>query len=257
MSSMYPPTGGQIVYCCARCGLPLLPDVPVCRNCGWYNALPPPSFANDAYAAPAQNQQPIANNGYGMPGQIQQPGYNAFANAQPGMYYAPPTAAANMYQPAVNGFAPGDYYQPQQLKRGPNIGLIALVVILVLIVIGGGSIAGYFFLIKNTNQGNATTTSTVAITTPSVKPLFSDSFANNATGWDLTSSPGNYSVSVGGSQMLLEDDNNKLLWDILPGQTFADFRLDVDAKLTKGDPGNGYGVFIRGTATQSTDIGLY
>ena len=57
--------------------------------------------------------------------------------------------------------------------------------------------------------------------------------------------------------MVLEDDHNKLLWEIVPGQTFSDFRLDVDAKLTKGDRTNGYGVFIRGIATQNTDIGLY
>jgi len=64
-------------------------------------------------------------------------------------------------------------------------------------------------------------------------------------------------VTVGGGQMTLEDDHNKLLWEILPGQTFADFRLDVDAKLTKGDHNNGYGVFIRGIASQGIDIGLY
>jgi Domain of Unknown Function (DUF1080) len=57
--------------------------------------------------------------------------------------------------------------------------------------------------------------------------------------------------------MLLEDDHHRLLWEILPGKTFADFRLDVDAKLTKGDVNNGYGVYIRGIASQGVDIGLY
>ncbi|HEV7236391.1 MAG TPA: family 16 glycoside hydrolase, partial [Ktedonobacteraceae bacterium] len=74
---------------------------------------------------------------------------------------------------------------------------------------------------------------------------------------NLTGNPGQYSVTVGGNQMVLEDDHNKLLWEIVPGQTFADFQLDVDAKLTKGDKTNGYGVYIRGIASQGVDIGLY
>ena len=246
MSSMYPPAGGQTVQSCMRCGLPLLPDVPVCRNCGWYNAVPPQPFAS---AVP------------NMQGQDQQASYNVFTrvqpNAQQGMYYAPPAVPGNSYQPAMNGYAPGNYYQQPQKKRGPNVAIILLVVIALLLLVGGGSIAGYFFLFKNQSPATVAVTPTVAIVTPSIKPLFSDDFQNNARGWNLTSSPGKYVVTVGGGQMTLEDDHNKLLWEILPGQTFADFRLDVDAKLTKGDHNNGYGVFIRGIASQGIDIGLY
>jgi hypothetical protein len=248
MSSMYPPHGGQTIQSCMRCGLPLLPDVPVCRNCGWYNALPPQQFANG-----------VPN----MQGQNQQANYNGFANAQPGMYYAPPAAPVDTFQPAMNGFAQGNYYQQQQQppqpqqKRGPNVIAILLVIVALLLLIGGGSIAGYFFFFKNQGQNTLTATPTAAIVTPSIKPLFSDNFQNNTNKWNLTSSPGQYSVTVGGSQMVLEDDHNKLLWEIVPGQTFADFRLDVDAKLTKGDKTNGYGVYIRGIASQGIDIGLY
>jgi hypothetical protein len=248
MSSMYPPHGGQTIQSCMRCGLPLLPDVPVCRNCGWYNALPPQQFANG-----------VPN----MQGQNQQANYNGFANAQPGMYYAPPAAPVDTFQPAMNGFAQGNYYQQQQQppqpqqKRGPNVIAILLVIVALLLLIGGGSIAGYFFFFKNQGQNTLTATPTAAIVTPSIKPLFSDDFQNNTNKWNLTSSPGQYSVTVGGSQMVLEDDHNKLLWEIVPGQTFADFRLDVDAKLTKGDKTNGYGVYIRGIASQGIDIGLY
>src|SRR5579863_6072956 len=98
MSSMYPSRGGQTIQSCMRCGLPLLPDVPACRNCGWYNALPPQQFANSVPKAPAQNQQAT---------------YNGFAGAQPGMYYAPPVppvSSTDTFQPAMNGFAPGNYY---------------------------------------------------------------------------------------------------------------------------------------------------
>jgi Domain of Unknown Function (DUF1080) len=243
MSSMYPPAGGQIIYSCVRCRLPLLPDVPVCRNCGWYNSLPPQSLANDIFAMTGQNQPTVANNGFGMPVQSQQLHYNAFAST-----YQPA-------QTAINGFAPGGYYQPQPQKSGPNVILILLIVIGLLLVIGAGSMAGYFFLTQKQNPSS--TTATPAVVTPSIKPLFRDSFQNNATGWYLTSSPGSYAESIAGGQMLLEDDNNQLLWEILPGRNFGDFRLDVDAKLTKGNPGNGYGVYIRGTAGQNIDIALY
>ena len=254
MSSMYPPRSGQTIQSCMRCGLPLLPDVPVCRNCGWYNA-----------SSPQPQPQPFANGVPNTQSQNVQANYNGFANAQPGTYYAPPAAPVNTYQPAMNGFAQGNYYQPPQppqpeeKKRGPNVAVILLIVTALLLIIGGGSVAGYFFFFKNQGQGQNTPaiTPTAAIVTPSVKPLFSDNFQDNTNKWNLTSTPGQYSVTVGGGQMGLEDDHNKLLWEILPGQTFADFRLDVDAKLTKGDKTNGYGVFIRGIASQGIDIGLY
>lgn len=227
-----------------RCGLPLLPDVPVCRNCGWYNALPPQQFAN------------------GVPNM--QANYNGFANAQPGTYNAPPAAPGNTFQPAMNGFAQGNYFQQQpppplqlQRKRGPNVVAILLVIVALLLLIGGGSIAGYFFFFNKQSQNTVTVTPTAAIVTPSIKPLFSDNFQNNANKWNLTSSPNQYSVTVGGNQMVLEDDHNKLLWEIVPGQTFANFQLEVDAKLTKGDKTNGYGVYIRGIASQGIDIGLF
>jgi ribosomal protein L40E len=244
---MYTPHGGQTIQSCVRCGLPLLPDAPVCRNCGWYNALPPQQFASGVPNMQAQNQQAH---------------FNGFANAQPGIYAAPPAAPGNTFQPAINGFSQGNYYQqqpsqPQQHKRGPNVVAILLVIIALLLLIGSGSIAGYFFFLNNQSQNTVTVTPTIAIVTPSIKPLFSDNFQDNANKWNLTSIPGQYSVTVGGNQMVLEDDHNKLLWEIVPGRTFSDFRLDVDAKLSKGDKKNGYGVYIRGIASQASDIGLY
>lgn len=250
MSSMYPPRGGQTIQSCMRCGLPLLPDIPVCRNCGWYNALPPQQFVGSIPMAPAQNQQT---------------GYNGFASAQPGMYYAPPVNSTGTFQPAMNGFAPGNYYQQPQLqppqleqKQGPNVLAILLVIVAILLLIGSGCIAGYFFLFKNQGQNTVAITPTVpVIVTPSIKPLFGDNFQGNTNKWIISSVPGQYSVSIGGGQMVLEDDHNQLLWEIVPGQTFSDFRLDVDAKLTKGDKTNGYGVYIRGIATQNSDIGQF
>ena len=79
---------------------------------------------------------------------------------------------------------------------------------------------------------------------------------NNDNLWDLTSNPGKFSVKVGNGSLVLEDDENKLLWEVIPGKSFADFRLDVNATLTKGDPTNGYGVLIR-AANQGSTLGLY
>lgn len=247
MSTMYPPRGGHTVQSCMRCGLPLLPDVPVCRNCGWYNALPPQPFANGVPMAPSQNQQT---------------GYNGFGNPQSSMYFTPPVAPNAPFQPSMNGFAPGNYYrqpQPPELepKQGPNVVAILLVIVAVLLLIGGGCLAGYFFLFRNQDQQTVAITPTAPIVTPSVKPLFGDDFQDNTHKWILSSVPGQYAVSIGGGQMVLEDDHNQLLWEIVPGQTFSDFRLDVDARLTKGDKTNGYGVYIRGIATQNSDIGLF
>ncbi len=115
----------------------------------------------------------------------------------------------------LNGYSPTGYNQPPEGKRRPKLGLIILVLLLV-VVITGGVFAGYIFL-KNQNQnGNTVPT---RVTTPSVKPLFSDAF---------------------------NDDNS-----------LVDFRLDVDASLSKGDPTNGYGVFIRGALGPDGNLGTY
>lgn len=189
-----------------------------------------------------------------MPGQPAN--FNIFADAQANGYYGSPSGVANPFQPAgMHGFMPDEFYQPQQKKRGPKVALIILIGILLLVVIGGG-LTGLLY-IKSQSQSAPTATPTRIIVTPSVTPLFRDSFANNNTKWYLASAPGDYSVSVGGGSMVLEDDHHRLLWEILPSKTFTDFRLDVDATLTKGDPNNGYGVYIRGASSQDSDIGLY
>jgi hypothetical protein len=161
-----------------------------------------------------------------------------------------------------NDFAPGfpniytshDYFQAPREKRGPRKGLIILIGVLVLLVIGGGLTGVLYY--SGHDQATPAPAPT-AVTTPSARPLFRDTFSSNATGWLVTSTPGKFSAQVGGGLMTLEDDDNKLLWDILPGKTFADFRLDVDARLTKGNQDNAYGVYLRGASTANSDIGTY
>jgi hypothetical protein len=297
MSSVYPPFGNPPAQRCQRCGTPLVPNVLTCVNCGAFNPVAqpggsaeqgqpfwggsplqpsqtpfgsgqyqgsqwgqpsvppsqnnqwrhpqPPTFPPDnTFGAPYMPQQlSTPNNFYGMPGQ--------------NMYYSSPSAIYDGYSPAdLNGYAPSRFDLPPKNKRGPRVGLIAGIALMVIILIGG-AFGGYVYL-KSHNQNNTAANATpTELSTPTVTPLFSDSFGNNKYGWDLTSNPGKFSVKVGNGSMVLEDDDNKLLWEILPGKRFTDFRLDVNATLSKGDPTNGYGVFIRGASSQDSDIGTY
>lgn len=57
--------------------------------------------------------------------------------------------------------------------------------------------------------------------------------------------------------MMLEDDEHRLFMEVVPGNGLADFRLDVDASLSRGDPSNGYGVFIRGGLGSDGNLNTY
>src|SRR6266571_5019096 len=291
MSSVYPPFGGPPAQLCLRCGTPMPSNVVTCVNCGTYNPVAQPGTFSDQrqiqwgglqsqasssggqypgtqlgqpFVSPSQyNQwgQPPAlpqnnvhgtpytpqsstppNNFYPMLGQNPQSNCNNFYVApQQNAYYSAPTTTY------------GGYNQSLQQKRGPKVGLIVGLVLLVVLLVGG-AFTGYFYYKKHYQNSSATPT---IVVTPTAIPLFSDSFdTTNKMGWDLTSNPGKFSVKVGGGTLVLEDDQNKLLWEVVPGQSFTDFRLDVNAKLTRGDPNNGYGVLIR-ASNQGTDLGTY
>ena len=245
--------------------------------------------ANNAYNAPASHGQwesatwgqPSAS---AMPGSFAQPAhpppFQPFPAVPPAMRMpvtnqdtysrglVNSTNAGNGYsqgwtQGGANSFAPGfspvehapqDYARAEERHR-PRTGVIILLGLLLLLVICGG-LAGVLYF-NNQGQVTPTPTPTVAITTPTVKPLFRDTFTNNSTGWLVTPGAGKFSAQVGGGLMTLEDDENRLLWDILPGKSFSDFRLDVDASLTKGDQNNAYGVYFRGASTANSEIGTY
>jgi ribosomal protein L40E len=99
---------------------------------------------------------------------------------------------------------------------------------------------------------------TVPYPVPDRPPLFSDSFLSDANGWNLQSSPGNYTVTVGEDALTLEIERHKLLWEPVPGErSYSDFILTVNAVLSQGDQNNGYGVYIRGTANQASDLATY
>ena len=89
-------------------------------------------------------------------------------------------------------------------------------------------------------------------------PLFSDKFVNDSSGWNQQSVRGSYMVTLGGGMLALENDKQSLLWEALPGtQTYSNFQITVNAKLSKGDANNGYGVYIRGAANQDNELATY
>jgi len=93
---------------------------------------------------------------------------------------------------------------------------------------------------------------------PQGSPLFTDPLVDNNSGWNLHSVPGTYAVAIANGQISLECDNNKLLWELLPGErVFSNFELSVNATLSKGEANNGYGIYIRGSANANSDLASY
>jgi hypothetical protein len=292
MSSVHPPFGGPPVQFCLRCGTPLPSNSVTCVHCGTYNpaAQPAPfpdqsqvqwgglqsqvSFNGGQYSGSSSGQPFVSphqynqwgqqsalpqnndygtsyapqssppNNFYPMPGQNRLTNFNNF-------YVAPQQNA--FYSSPANSYG-GNIQSPQQ-HRGPKVGVIISVVLLIVLLIGG-AFTGYYYYQNQHQNSPATSSIPSKVVTPTVVPLFSDSFNTNNMGWDLTSYQGKFSVKVGGGTLVLEDDQNKLLWEVVPGKIFTDFRLDVNATLTKGDLNNGYGVLIR-ASSQDNNLGTY
>ena len=155
---------------------------------------------------------------------------------------------------------PHAFYKEPKKRRRLQIGKIVGVLVLLLVVIGG-SLLAYTFLFshKNSQQTTSGTTSHGNLATPLAtqrgNPLFQDEFTNNTNGWSIQSYPGEFSVALGNGTLKLENDNNKLLWELIPGdKKYGDFQLSVDAVLSKGSQDNGYGVYIRSTLSPNSSI---
>ena len=232
---------------------------------------------NGSFASPGQ--QLNSNNMYGAPTQ-QQPFYHQTTQQPPPQGFRP--EQPHSFQPGgftqspiMNGYqqpgfaqqqAMGSYpsndlaQQAEEHKNRPKIGMIITIVVIVLIVFGG-SIGGYLYLSKHSSTATVTTQAiptTAPTQIPQGKPMFSDPLVNNNMGWDLTGKPGEFSVNIGNGSMVLEDENNKLFSELIPGgRNFSNFFLTADAVLSKGTQNNGYGIYIRGTSNQSFDIATY
>ena len=140
-------------------------------------------------------------------------------------------------------------------KRATLIYFATVILVIVIVAVTGLHAAG-ISLATLTQQNTATPAATYIL--PKVTPLFADSFASDASGWNLQSAPGNYQVAVGNGALTIGIDKNKLLWEPLPGSiSYGDFTLVVNAILAKGDQNNGYGLYIRGAAGRDSDLDTY
>lgn len=140
-------------------------------------------------------------------------------------------------------------------KRATLLYFLTVVVVIIIGTFAGLHAAG---ISPSSLLPHAAKPPAVTYPLPNVNPLFADSFINDASGWNLQSSPGNYTVNVGNGVLTMETSKNKLFWEPLPGLiSYSDFVLTINAALTKGDQNNGYGLYIRGTAGQGSDMNTY
>ncbi len=225
--------------------------------------------------SPSAPLQPFGNGNqqqsFGPQGQFSSP--NNFATVaglppQPNAPFAPQPQPPFYQQPVpgnnfptgnVYGYTNGNFEDPDfsNNRKKPKLGLIIGSIVLLILLIGGG-IGGYLILKSHKSTTKLSTQPATPGATPKGPPLFSDSFQNNNKGWDLTGKAGEFSVAVGNGSLALEDDNNKLLWELVPGgKTYDNFLLNVDAVLSKGAQDNGYGIYIRGASNQTVDIATY
>lgn len=219
-------------------------------------------YTNGFQSTPSQSFQSV-NNG-NSPTSFSQP--TSTGNYYGGVAQQPfYQLSSSAMQP--NGFPPGIINTPRpfhdqpvaKVQRGPKIGLIIGIVILLMLLVGGG-IVGYDFL-KSSRQSVSTgpkATPIVPTPTPKGKALFADSLTNNSNRWNLLSNPGKFSAAIANGSLVLEDDNNSLLPEMVPGgRIYSNFNVYVDANLSKGEQGNGYGIYIRSALGQNNDFTTY
>lgn len=191
--------------------------------------------------------------------QQRQSGYpvNAFTkNSQQSMNMPVPSVPSISSQPTpaykVKEEDRPQLYTKRALIYFASVILVTIVLIFVVFHEAGQSVLSLL------SHPASTHTVTKSYPLPKGTPLLRDSFIGDSSGWNLQSSPGNYSVSVANGKLSLEDDKNSLLWELLPGkQTYDNFILSVNATLSKGDLNNGYGVYIRGTSNSQSDLATY
>ncbi len=236
-----------------------------------FNAMPPqvrqqpniPPFAAQPPQIPGNenrymqsSSQPL-NNGYGQnTSQVTSSSPFSTGPTTPPVSFR---ASAQQVPPPAYTQVPRSFSQKPERRQQRSIGRVVGFLVLLLVIVGGSFLAYTFlFAHKNTQQTTSSTvshSSSTPLATPQGNPLFQDEFTNNTNGWSIQSYPGEFSVTLGNGALKLENDNNKLLWELIPGtQKYADFQLSVDAVLSKGSQDNGYGVYIRSALSQNSSI---
>lgn len=202
----------------------------------------------------ASQSQASLNNAFANYRQNQNVPNNFFAATQQQNYGS--TQLGSMNGPVQRRYQDDD--DEDEGPKRPRAAMVTLIVILLVALVGGGvAFAGYKLFRPNASTVNSAVTP-VAVSTPTGSPVFSDSFQAVSLNWDATPHA-NTKLTISNGKMILEADAHSLLFpELLLGKTFADFRLDVDAALAKGDDmANGYGIYIRASSTQDNSLGLY
>lgn len=149
------------------------------------------------------------------------------------------------------GLKQGSQYKSKKRKM-----LLGIMLSIVVLVIGG--LAGYLFMYSPMTQKSISMPATSSSTRPKEPSEFADAFKNNSNQWDLRSEAGKYSVAITNGDLVLEDDNNSLLPELLPGnRAFSNFKMAVDAVLSKGSQKDGYGLYIRCSSDQGGNPTTY
>jgi hypothetical protein len=226
-------------------------------NAQWGQGQPAQQMGRGNYAPPQQ----MGSGNYGSP--PQQMGSGSYG--PPGNYYGSASQGAYGAMPRRDGYPPSrpgnlNAANPLRQKQAPQrlSPLRILLLVLCLLLLVGGGFAMYKVFSPSTANTNVNQDAVPINQLPSGTPIFSDNFADNGNGWNTQSDTGKYAISVGANVMTLEDDNHKLLWELVPGnKTFSNFKLYVDAMLIKGDQNNGYGIYIRGASNQNSALATY
>ena len=238
----------QTAQVCPHCKIMLPFNQVACYNCGFQlAAMQTGNASRDTQALPFA--------GRGQPSSL---GISQLARGETpalGMPQAREGEALSSVKPRLTSSARIEKDQPPLQKRATLVYLMTVVLVIVIVAFAGLHAAG---ISLSTLTLHASKTSGTAYPLPKVAPLFTDSFVNDASGWNLQSSPGNYQVTVGNGMLTLNVNKNKLLWEPLTGTiSYSYFKLSINPLLAKGDQNNGYGLYIRGAPDRTSDLATY
>lgn len=178
------------------------------------------------------------------------PPQRTFQNTSGALYGAGNYQLTGPRQPYPNHPTPAN-------KGGISARQIIGVFLLLAILLAGG-LWEYKYITARDEPTTGASQTTKATATPNTPAIFSDAFMDNANAWNMQSVKGQFAVSIANSNLSLESDNNKLLWELLPGtQSYDNFRLVFDAKLAKGGKNDGYGIYFRAKSNATSDMAMY
>ena len=292
MSSSYPLHGDTSGALCLRCGMTVSKNR-YCTHCGYSNdvmqaTIPEqetqpssalPASLEDLTLQPTQKLEQYYKQSQNLsPRSSQQPisSLHTTPSATPFLGIGPnvsfsayhsvqriPSSSSYSTQPTLIVPAPlpkrrsSDESDLKQISQYKNVKSRVLIIISIVVLMIGG-LASYLFVYMPVIQKSVWKSVAVSTPLPKGSSEFVETFRDNSNQWDLRSETGKYSVAIANGSLVLEDDNNSLLPELLPGKrSFNNFKMKVDAVLSKGDQKNGYGVYIRCSPDQNGNPATY